>query len=63
MNFQRAVVIAVMTDIMVSSNEIAVSLVAVATGGVLWFFAPDPLPGAIERGLEEFARKHRRGAR
>lgn len=63
MNFQRAVIIAVMTDIMSSSDEISVSLVAVALGGILWFFAGDPLPKAIDEGLEAFASKHRRGGR
>jgi hypothetical protein len=63
MNFQRAVVIAVMTDIMVTSTGVAANMVAVALGGILWFFAGDPLPKAIDEGLEAFASKHRRGGR
>lgn len=61
MTFQRAVVIAVMTDIMVTGQGTWASVAAVVLGGALWFFTDDPLPGAIERGLEDFARKHRRG--
>lgn len=63
MNFQRAVVIAVMADIMSSSSELAVSLLAVGVGAALWHFTPDPLPDAVAKGIEDFARKHRRGGR
>ncbi len=63
MNFQCAVTLAVMTDVMVSNTGLAANVVAVALGGLLWFFAGDPLPKAIDDGLEAFASKHRRGGR
>ncbi len=31
-----------------------------ATSGLLWINSPDPVPGAVRKGLEDFAKDYRR---
>lgn len=61
MTFPRAIIIALMASMLVKANgDTGGNFAAIAIGGLMWAFTTDPLPAAIERGLEEFRRKYRR---
>lgn len=61
MSFPRGCIIALMAGLTAHGDGDAADLFVVALiGQALWWLAPDPLPGAIKRGLEDFAREYRR---
>ena len=67
MTFSRAAIIALMTAALVyilmradsDEGSTAIGLVLFVAYGC-WQLTSDPLPAAIERGLEDFVRRHRR---
>lgn len=61
MSFARAFVIAVMAGVITRSDDLVTgAAVAWLVGGVAWLFLTDPLPGAIRRGLEAYAKDYRK---
>ncbi len=69
MTFGRANVIAWMTALITrlvlyppAGLGATILLVALITAifGLLWRLHPDPLPGAVRKGLEDFAKEYRR---
>ncbi|WP_047866992.1 hypothetical protein [Sphingomonas paucimobilis] len=60
MSFARALVIAFMTAAFVRSPDWSERLAAIAFAAVIWFgVTTDPLPAAVERGLQTFAKRYR----
>lgn len=61
MSFPRALTTALMAGWIARGDGTGGEFLAIAAiGGFLWYVAPDPLPDAIKRGLEAFARDYRR---
>jgi hypothetical protein len=60
MTFTRAFVIAVMTSLLLRDSSVEGFAAAIGLGGFLWLFTTDPLPAAVKRGLENFAKDYRR---
>jgi len=61
MTFARMLIAAWMTAEFVRHEEGGARLAIVAAAAVVWWLATtDPLPAAITRGLEDFARKYGR---
>src|SRR3546814_14890668 len=61
MTFTRATILAMMTAMLVRGPATGGhDLAVIASCGILWWFTTDPLPEAIKRGLEDFAREYRR---
>lgn len=60
MTFARALITAFMTAAFVRSDDPANMAAAAALSAMAWFFlTSDPLPGAVDRGLQCFARRYR----
>lgn len=61
MTFPRAFVISMMANLLGRGDGGLLHYVAVpAVGAALWFFTTDPLPAAIDRGLEAFKQRYQR---
>lgn len=61
MNFGRGLIIALMAELLMRGDGgLAHHLAVAAVGAVLWWLNPDPLPDAIERGLDAYRKKHQR---
>lgn len=68
MSFTRAFLLALMTGLQTHLQmhhpgfvaSILLSLMIFAAFGALWHINPDPLPGAVRKGLEDFAKEYRR---
>lgn len=60
MSFARAVLIAFMAGEFASSSDPVEHLTAIAIAAAIWFgLTTDPLPAAVERGLQAFAKRYR----
>ena len=60
MSFTRALVIAFLTASFIKSPLGTEQLAAIGFAAVIWFFfTSDPLPAAVERGLQVFAKRYR----
>jgi hypothetical protein len=60
MTFTRAWTIAIMVRLLDRSDGVGGVLLAFAVTAPLWYLTSDPLPAAVKRGLENFAREYRR---
>ncbi len=62
MTFTRALILAFMAGDFAKNDGVGQHLVAVLIAAVLWFtLTSDPLPAAVERGLQSFAKRYRNG--
>jgi hypothetical protein len=64
MTFNRAIVIAMMANLFGHCDGRGMELIfeyvlVMLIGSILWHLTTDPLPGAIERGLDAYAKKWR----
>lgn len=63
--FVLALVVAMVGDVDHATDlnglaKFIVFILIYVVGRLLWGTAPDPLPGAVKRGLEDFAREYRK---
>lgn len=62
MTFTRALLIAFMAGEFAKTDDLMRHLVVVLIAAALWFtLTSDPLPAAIDRGLQSFAKRYRNG--
>jgi hypothetical protein len=61
MTFPRAFIIAMMANLLGRGDGSLLHYVVVlAVTAPLWYFTSDPLPAAIDRGLEAFKKRYQR---
>ena len=60
MTFGRALLIALFAGALARAHSMETSVILACLFWAGWQFTSDPLPGAIRKGLEEFAKDYRR---